>query len=74
MAVILTLEAEKSMLFRGVWVASLVFVLVQCANAQLAPSTLRLGEGDGVAGAAVRQPTVVTSVQPRPPGCKQLTR
>lgn len=62
------------MLVRWVWVASLVLVLVKRANAQQAPSTLKPGHGDGVANAAVRQPTVVTSVQARPPGRKQLTR
>lgn len=69
----LTLEAESSVLVRGVWEASLVSVLVKRANPQQASSTLRPGDGDGVAGAAVGQPAVVASVQARPPGCVQLT-
>lgn len=69
----LTFEAESSMLVRGVWVASLVFVHVERANPQLASTTLRPGDGDGVADAAVGQPAVVAAVQPCTPGCEQLT-
>lgn len=61
------------MLVCGVWVAGLVFVFVKRANAQQTASTLRPGDGDGVADAAVGQPAVVAPVQPRPPGSEQLT-
>lgn len=70
----LTLEAENSVSVSRVWVAGLVFKLVECADPQQASSALRPGDGDGVADAAVGQPAVVTAVQPRPPGCEQVTR
>lgn len=52
----------------------MVFILVECADPQQASSTLRPGDGDGVAHAAVRQPAVIAAVQPLPPGGKQLSR
>lgn len=70
----LTLEAEDAVPVGGVWVAGLVFILVERAHPQQASSTLRLGHGDGVTDAAVGQPAVVAAVQPRPPGREQLTR
>lgn len=62
------------MLVHDVWVPSLVFVHVERANSQLTSSTLRPGDSDGVADAAVGQPAVVAAVEPRPPGCEQLAR
>lgn len=50
----LTLEAESPVPVSGVWVTSLVFILVKCADPQLASSTLRPGDGDGVTDTAVR--------------------
>lgn len=69
----LTFEAEDSKFLCGVREAGLVFKLVERADSQQAASTLRPGGGDGVAGAAVRQPAVVAAVEPRPPGCVQVT-
>lgn len=69
----LTLEAESSKSLSGVWETGLVLILVKCADPQQASSTLMPGDGDGVADAAVGQPAVVAAVQPRPPGCEQLT-
>lgn len=70
----LTLEAEHSKSLRGVWVSRLVFVLVERADPQQASSTLRPGDGDGVAHAAVGEPAVITAVQPLAPSSKQLSR
>lgn len=70
----LTFKAENSKLFRGVWESGLVFVLVERADPQQASSTLRPGDGDGVAHAAVGEPAVITAVQPLPPSGKQLSR
>lgn len=68
-----TFEAERSVPFTRFREARQVFVLVQGAYAQQTSSTLRLGDGDGVADAAVREPTVVTSVQTCSPRCEQMT-
>lgn len=70
----LTLEAEHSKSLRGVWVSRLVFVFVECADPQQASSTLRPGDGDGVAHAAIGEPAVITAVQPLAPSSKQLSR
>lgn len=70
----LTLEAESAVPVGGVRVAGLVLIPVERANPQQASSALRPGDGDRVADAAVGEPAVVAAVQPRPPGCEQLTR
>lgn len=70
----LTFEAENSEFFSGVWESGLVFVLVERADPQQASSTLRPGDGDGVACAAVGEPAVITAIQPLPPSGKQLSR
>lgn len=74
MCLSLTFEAENSEFFCRVWESGLVFVLVERADPQQASSTLRPGDGDGVAHAAVGQPAVITAVQPLPPSGKQLSR
>lgn len=70
----LTFKAEDSKLLSRVWEARLVLVLVERSHAELAPPTLRPGHGDRVADAAVGQPAVVAAVEPRPPGCVEVTR
>lgn len=70
----LTFKAEHSVFFTRVWVASLVFKLVERTHAELAPPTLGPREGDWVADTAVGQPAVVAAVKPRPPRRVQVTR
>lgn len=69
----LTLEAVNSKSFRRVWISSLVFIFVECADPKQASSTLRPGDGDRVSNAAVGKPAVVTAVQTSPPRGEQLT-
>lgn len=69
---VFTFEAVGHMSVCWIWVASLVFVLVERADPQHASSTLRQGNIDGVPDTTIRQPAVVTPIKSRPPGCKQM--